>query len=243
MIKSVLLYVKEEYKAFLCFIKGYKGFIMQEKEMKIAELAQVWGVSVPAVWNRIKKLDLETFIKRSETNKDITYVRISDERINEYANNNVYNVNNVVNNGYYEDMLINNNLNNNLKSQEASLKADIQNGLLTELINLNKGYNEELKSVYETFNNRLERLNDELITFKSKVPLLEDKASREGLYIKENNDLKNELKAACKLNKVLITFLTILSMIIICAATYFITLHNVNNNIVYNIYKCYKTIV
>ena len=56
-----------------------------EKELKIAELANIWGVSVPTCWNRIKKEGLTTIKKKDETNKDITYITISDNLINKKA--------------------------------------------------------------------------------------------------------------------------------------------------------------
>ena len=42
---------------------------LPEKELKIAELAELWGVSVPTTWNRIKKEGLITF-KKKDKNKE-----------------------------------------------------------------------------------------------------------------------------------------------------------------------------
>lgn len=190
-----------------------------EKELKIAELATLWNVSVPTCWNRIKKERLITFKKKDETNKDISYVSISDEIINKYVINEVNNLYNDVNNGYYEDLLTVNNVNN----PETPIKST---DFIKDIINLNKGYNEELKTVYNDYNDRLQRLTDELIDYKSKVPLLEDKANREGLYINEINELKKENKNNKMLIKVLITLLITLIMVIMIALTYFITVNN-----------------
>lgn len=193
-----------------------------EKELKIAELSALWNVSVPTCWNRIKKEGLTTFKKKDETNKDITYIRISEEIINKYVINEVNNLYKDINNVYYEDMLNVNNVNN---PETVNNTSDI----IKDLINLNKGYNEELKTVYNDYNNRLERLQEELITYKSKVPLLEDRANREGLYLKEIEDLKKENKSDKILIKVLITLLIIIIMVIIMFITYFITVDNLNN--------------
>ena len=46
-----------------------------EKELKIAELSALWGVSVPTTWNRIRKEGLQTFIKKNENNKEVNYVK------------------------------------------------------------------------------------------------------------------------------------------------------------------------
>lgn len=190
-----------------------------EKELKIAELATLWNVSVPTCWNRIKKERLITFKKKDETNKDISYVSISDEIINKYVINEVNNLYNDVNNGYYEDLLTVNNVNN----PETSIKST---DFIKDIINLNKGYNEELKTVYNDYNDRLQRLTDELIDYKSKVPLLEDRANREGLYLKEIEELKTVNKSDKMLIKILIILLITLIMVIMIALTYFITVNN-----------------
>ena len=57
---------------------------MSEKEFKIAELASVWGVSVPATWNRVRKEELKTIKKVDENRKEVTYVIVSNEIINKY---------------------------------------------------------------------------------------------------------------------------------------------------------------
>lgn len=193
-----------------------------ERELKIAELAALWNVSVPTCWNRIKKERLTTVIKKDESNKDVNYVSISDEIINKYVVNEVNNLYKDVNNGYYEDLLTVNNVNN----PETPIKST---DFIKDIINLNKGYNEELKTVYNDYYNRLERLQNELIDYKSRVPLLEDRANREGLYLKEIEDLKKENKSSKILIKVLITLLIMIIMLIMTFITYFITVNNLNN--------------
>lgn len=202
-----------------------------EKEMKVSELAALWGVSVPTVWNRIKKLGLKTLIKKNENNKDINYVYISDEQINSFVINVVNNDINNNNNVYYKEMLNDNNVDKEVINADYSVNTShYDKDFIKDLINYNNDYNERLSSVYETFNNRLERLNNELITYKGKIPLLEDKAGREGLYLAEINDLKKEIKTKNIFNKLLLSLIITLLIIIITFATYFITLNNVSNN-------------
>lgn len=83
-----------------------------ERELKIAELAQIWAISVPSVWARVDKEKLITFKKVDESNKNVTYVRIPEEILNKYIKNINNKVNNNVNNGYYEDLLRVENVNN-----------------------------------------------------------------------------------------------------------------------------------
>ena len=153
-----------------------------ERELKIAELASIWGVSVPTTWNRIKKNNLTTFIKKDENNKEVNYVRISEEKLNEY----IINVKNNDKNGYYEDMLNVDNDDNNVIDadyvRQDTIKAP---AVFDSFIN-------GLKTVYDDCNERINKVNEELITYKSKALLLEEKNSREGLYINEINTLKKD---------------------------------------------------
>ena len=54
---------------------------MSEKELKISELANIWAVSVPTTWNRVRKEDLKTVKKIDENRKEVNYVIISDKII------------------------------------------------------------------------------------------------------------------------------------------------------------------
>lgn len=211
-----------------------------EKELKIAELANVWGVSVPTTWNRVKKMGLTTFIKKSETNKDINYVSISDEQINEYVINVNNNVNNTDNNGYYEDLLNVNNVNNNanalnnnvVNAENAHIMQNSIKDTIETLASLNNDYNERLLKVYEDYNNRLQHVNEELITYKSKTLLLEDKAGREGTYINEINGLRTDnkrlLTSVEKLKYVIITLI----MVIMGLVMYLVMVNNVSETVI-----------
>lgn len=190
-----------------------------EKELKIAELASIWGVSVPTTWNRIRKEGLTTFIKKNESNKEVNYVRVSDEIINQYVINDNNNVNNSVNNGYYEEVLSNNNVNNakNIVNTEYT-KEDIK-----DIINT-------ITTVNNDYNNRLEQLTNRLINAESKQLLLEDKASREGLYINEINELKRVNNRYQLFNKGLITVIIVLLIVIIGYITFNIGLSVTEKN-------------
>jgi hypothetical protein len=178
-----------------------------EKELKIAELSALWGVSVPTTWNRIRKEGLQTFIKKNENNKEVNYVRVSDDVINQYVINDNNNVSNTVNNGYYEDMLINNNGNNIVKNPQTQANKDYSREDLQELITT-------ITSVNESYNNRIETLTNRLINAESKQLLLEDKANREGMYINEINGLKKENNRYKLYNNLLITVIITLIIVI-----------------------------
>lgn len=174
---------------------------MSEKELKISELANIWAVSVPTTWNRVRKEDLKTVKKVDENRKEVNYVVISDEIINKY----VLTVNNNVNNHNYEDILMDNNVNENINN---NLKYGNDNISASEMF-------DKLSTLNKEYNDRLERVNEELITYKSKTLLLEDKAGREGFYINEINTLKKDNNLLLKgLITLLIMFIiTLISLI------------------------------
>jgi hypothetical protein len=194
-----------------------------EKELKIAELAALWGVSVPTTWNRIRKEGLTTFIKKNESNKEVNYVKVTDEIINQYVINDNNNVNNIVNNGYYEDMLTNNNIYDNVKNPKMLVNAEYTKDDLKELITT-------ITTVNNDYNNRLETLTNRLITAESKQLLLEDKASREGLYINEINDLKKDNNRYKLFIKLLITVIVTLLIVITGYITFNIGLSATEQN-------------
>ena len=194
-----------------------------EKELKIAELSALWGVSVPTTWNRIRKEGLQTFIKKNENNKEVNYVRVSDEVINQYVINDNNNVLNTVNNGYYEDMLINNNGNNIVKNPQTQVNKDYSREDLQELITT-------ITSVNESYNNRIETLTNRLINAESKQLLLEDKANREGMYINEINGLKKENNRYKLYNNLLITVIVTLIIVITGYITFNIGLSTIRDN-------------
>jgi hypothetical protein len=168
-------------------------------------------------------MGLTTFIKKNENNKEVNYVRISDEQLKEYVIKDINNSNNDDNKHYYEEILTDNNVN---KQEKPYSTGDLIQGLTT----INNDYNDKLLTVINDYNNRLQLVNEELIKEKSKQLLLEDKASREGLYLNEIRDLKTEVNRRETLIKVLITLITILLIGLTGFISYSIALNNNDNN-------------
>lgn len=190
-----------------------------EKCLKVAELATIWGVSVPTTWNRVRKEGLETVIKKDENGKDINYINISEDVINKYINNPVNNQNNINNNGYYEDMLRDNNINN---SQNDVLDADYT------MVN-----NNDIKNLYDRFLTETNDYKHELISVYKELSeykgqaLLVDKSQSENSKLEaELSELKTNNKHLEKVNKWLFTLLITLFAIVL---TVLITLIIVNN--------------
>lgn len=181
-----------------------------EKELKVSELAMLWGTSVNTVWNRIKKHNLSTVKKPNETNQEVTYVTVSEDILRLYIKNVVNKNDNIVNNGNYEEVLSHNKNNDNLN-------ADV-NEVVNNIIELNNSFNE-----------RFNKLTDELILAKSKELLLEDKANREGFYINEINELKKDNK---KLNNNVNRLIMVLSIILLISVLSIVLLiMNIHNNV------------
>lgn len=192
-----------------------------EKCLKVAELATIWGVSVPTTWNRVRKEGLETVIKKDENGKDINYINISDEVINKYINNPVNNQNNVNNNGYYEEMLNNNNVNN---SQSEVIDADY-----TML------HNNDVKNLYDRYltdtndyKNELISVYKELTEVKSRALLVDMSQEAKSKLEKELEELKTDNKKLLNRNKWLFTLLITLISVLL---TITITLVIVNNKV------------
>lgn len=183
-----------------------------EKCLKVAELATIWGVSVPTTWNRVRKEGLETVIKKDENGKDINYINISEDVINKYINNPVNNQNNFNNNGYYEDMLRDNNVNN---SQNDVIDTDYT------MVN-----NNDIKNLYDRYltdtndyKNELISVYKELTEVKSKALLVDFSQEAKSKLEKELEELKTDNKKLLNRNKwlftLLITLIAILSTVLI----------------------------
>jgi hypothetical protein len=179
------------------------------EEIKIADLARLWNVSVNTVWARIKKEGLLTS-KRLDNNKEITFVPVPEEILKKYAVNNVINHTNNVDN---EELLTTNNPNNEINNPQT---VDIIERIMT----YSQGVNEQLIAINNNYNEELRTVNNELMKYKSQMPLLEDKASREGLYLKEINELKEVNNNVHKRNESLKNWLiTVIILLILGLST------------------------
>lgn len=149
-----------------------------EKKLKIAEFAALIGVTAKTVYKMVDREEIKT-VNEKVNNRLITLVVTNDAEIENFKN--IYGKS-PVNNGNYEDILTDSveSLNDNIHSQNS--KNDISaSEVLDRIIQINKEYNNELK-----------RVNEELVNTKAQMLFLEDKASREGLYLQEIKELKTE---------------------------------------------------
>lgn len=184
--------------------------------MNIAEFAALVGTTSKTIYGKINNYSnlpvneqLKT-VKEKVKGRDITLIITDTDQINYYKN--LYGKEQVIEGEYYETVTdINSNKPVNDFQDIPNNKNN--NELLSEMFN-------KLLTLNNDFNNRIERVNDELITYKSKTLLLEDAKGREGYYINEINELKKENNRNKFVNKLLITVITILIMLITVFITY-----------------------
>ncbi len=199
--------------------------MIMDKKLSVAEFAALVGTTSKTIYERLKRnreLPLqEQLITVDEKIKGrtVTLISTNTQQIDVYKQ--IYGKSSVNNGEYYEILTDNEsskqviNANNPVKKNDANIS---DNEAINRLLTLN-----------ENNNNRILQLTDELITAKQHQLLLEDKAGREGLYLKEINDLKTQLNKDNNRNKViiytLITALIILLLIIITSLTWFFTVN------------------
>lgn len=181
-----------------------------ERKLKFAEFAELIGTTAKTVYKMEERKEIVTVIEKVN-NRPTRLVLTNDEQINKFKN--IYSKT-PVNNGNYEDIVTINNdtMNNNNASQSAN-----NNEIVQEMF-------EKILVINEEYNNRIAKLNEELIDSKSKLLLLEDKAGREGLYLAEINTLKtenNKLKTdKMKVANQLVAVIIVLLMVVVGLITY-----------------------
>mgnify|MGYP003303958176 CR=1 FL=1 len=193
-----------------------------ERKYSVADFAELVGTTAKTIYQKIDNYEnlpvneQLTTVKEKVKGRDITFIVTSDEQIVTYKN--LYRKDSVNNGDYYENVT---NINGYSQVNESQniVKNNNSNG---------SGYDvfDKLMTLNETFLNRIETVTNELMEYKSKQLLLEDKASREGVYLKEINELKTDNEKLNNRNKWLQTVLiTLLTLII----TVTVTLLIVNN--------------
>lgn len=163
------------------------------KKLKVIDFSTIVGCSQKTVYRMIKKGELLT-VNEMVNGRKVAFIITNDKQIEEIKKNQAPFT---VNEGNYEESLSN-------AQNDKAQNAEILNIYAEKLLEINKVNNEQLMN-----------LTNELITYKSQVPLLEDKANREGLYLQEIKDLK---KVNNRYLIVLITviILSVLSACVLC---------------------------
>ena len=181
-----------------------------EKKLKFAEFAELIGTTAKTVYKMKERNEIMTVSERVN-NRLTMLVVTNDEQIQKFKS--LYSKT-PINNGYYEDFVT---INNDTMNENNYSQTNNSNEMLQEMF-------DRIISINDEYNNRIAKLNEELIDSKSKMLILEDKANREGLYIKEINELKTENEqlrtSKNKSLNALSTVIVILLMFIVGFITY-----------------------
>lgn len=202
-----------------------------EQKMNVAEFAALVGTTSKTIYGKIQNSgelpvneQLKT-VREKIKGREVMLIVTDSEQIEYYKN--LYGKNTVNDGEYYETLTDNNGYKLRDEFQEP-----VKN-LISEAFNVD--IYDKFITFNENFNNRLEQKNTELMnvykelsTVKQSQLLLEDKASREGMYINEINDLKKENNRNQLLIKLLITVIVMLFMVIIGYVTFTIGVNNGN---------------
>lgn len=193
-----------------------KGLGYMEQKLNIADFAALVGTTSKTIYGKINNYSnlpvnerLKT-VKEKVKGREVTLIITNSEQIELYQN--LYGKDTVINGEYYET-LTDNNGNKPVNEIQDTVKTNNSAELLTEIF-------DKLNTVHNEYNNRLQQVNDELITYKSKQLLLEDKANKEGFYLNEINKLEKKNDQSRIIINVLITVITILLLFITGYITY-----------------------
>lgn len=181
-----------------------------ERKLKVSEFAELVGITSKTVYKMESRGEITTVNERVN-NRPTTLVVTNDEQINHFRT--VYSKAPFTNGNCEDIVTINNDtMNCNNASQTAN-----NNEVVQEMF-------EKMLVMNEEYNNRIEKLNNELIDSKSKLLLLEDKAGREGMYLAEINTLKTENEqlrtSKSKSLNILVTVIVILLMVVVGMITF-----------------------
>lgn len=185
---------------------------MENGKFKIAEFSDIIGTSPKTVYNLIKSGELLSEIEIQRGRK-ITLVLSNDKEIEELQKR--YGKDTSKKIQYYEnETKITENENTISVDEKQSITEtndnklfkQIDNEVLNTVIEYSKSYNDKLMNYSEQILN----IQRELMNEKAKIPLLEDKANREGLYLNEINELKKVNYRNKQLFTVVISTLTLL---------------------------------
>ena len=181
-----------------------------ERKLKFSEFAELIGTTAKTVYKMEEREEITTVIEKVN-NRPTRLVVTNEEQIKHFKT--IYSKSPFATGNYEDNVTINNDsMNSNNVSQSAN-----NNEIVQEMF-------EKILVMNEEYNNRIEKLNNELIDSKSKLLLLEDKAGREGMYLKEINELKSEntqLKTdKTKVANQLVSVIIVLLMVVVGLITY-----------------------
>lgn len=191
-----------------------------ETKMMVADFAALVGTTSKTIYQKIQNVkelpvneQLKT-VKEKIKGREITLILTNQAQIDYYKS--LYGKDNVINSDYYEILTDNNSykpVNESNEQVNITNSKGFDGDMFEKLITLNNEYNDRLEQKMT----ELITVQKELATVKGQQFLLEDKAGREGLYLKEINDLKANNN---RLKTVIYTLITIITIGLTALFTY-----------------------
>lgn len=204
-----------------------------ERKLPVSEFASLVGATPKTIYERIKineKLPVNEklkVVKERVNGRETTMISTNPEQIEIYSQ--IYGKNTVNNSEYYENVTVNNEektVNENTNTVNPSKNIENTDSFIDKLIKVNEEYNNRI----EQKTNELITVQKELLLAKQTQLLLEDKASREGMYINEINQLKKDNNGKDTVIKWLISVIVIMLLLIFTVTTYLVTVNYIENN-------------
>ena len=198
-----------------------------EKRFNVADFAALVGTTAKTIYQKIDNYEnlpvteQLTTVKDRVKGREITLIVTSDEQIAYYKN--LYSKE-TVSGGEYYNILTNNNGQNPVNEIQNTVNPNNNNSF-------NGNAFDRLMTLNETYLNRIESVTNELMEYKSKTLLLEDKANREGLYLNNIKELETENNRLKTSNKRLLLVLTVIISVLITVLGTLLIVNNIQNNV------------
>lgn len=184
-----------------------------DKKLKVAEFATLLGIVPKTVYKMIERNEVITVTERVN-NRQTTLIVTNDEQIEEFRKN--YGKQQVNNGNYYNSVTENNQSIPVNTGNEYSYNQDNSNlasEVIDKILTLNDGYYEQLNN----YSDKIMSINEELISAKSNLLLLEDKRKTaegdkkhwENKYFEIEAEKKELLGEIEKRNRIILTIITV----------------------------------
>lgn len=200
--------------------------------MIVADFAALVGTTSKTIYGKINNYNNLPSIEQLKTvsekvkGREITVILTNSEQIEYYKN--LYGKNTVNDSEYYETLTDNNSVklvNEIQETRKITNTAQISDDMFERLMILDNSYNDRL----ERYNNELLKAYNELSEVKSKQLLLEDKAGREGFHLNEIKQLENDKKSLQRLLSIFKYLFITVTIILLLLITVLVTVNKVKN--------------
>lgn len=160
-----------------------------DERYKVVDFARIIGCGVKTVYRLIEDNKVRTD-KDIVNGRTIAVIVANEEEISDlvriYRKNPTTKTENELQ--YYDNVT-----ENDIQNQNNISFNQTQSDIIERIMNYSEGVNEQIMTLNSNYTKQLNDLTNELSEYKSKIPLLEDKAAREGLYLQEISDIRSEM--------------------------------------------------